>query len=193
MIIGVDEVGLGAWAGPLTVCAFAAPGEQWALEGLNDSKALSRMARTRIAKKLQQEHAQCFEVVNVSSAEIDRSGIGRVLPRAMEQAIYQLIARVGLPDRVIIDGESKGFHGAEYVPKADALFPCVMAASILAKVQRDAFMEYKAVIYPEYGFEAHAGYGTKRHRNAIALHGICPLHRRSYRPMCDLVCANPVD
>lgn len=183
MIIGIDEVGLGSWAGPLVVCAFAAPDETWTVPGLNDSKKLSRSERTRIGKELLKLYAERQCLVWVDSIDIDKYGIKASLPYAMEKVLTNLISVVGLPDRVIIDGEDKGISGAEFYPKADGNYPCVMAASVLAKMRRDDHMISLAEDYPQYGFENHVGYGTKEHQDAITAHGLCPLHRRSYQPM----------
>lgn len=183
MLIGVDEVGLGAWAGPLVVCAFAAPDEAWRVPGLNDSKKLSKKAREAIAKPLMRDMVNRFVLVSIDAVDIDDMGIGKALPLAMERAILRLIARVGVPDRVIVDGEDKGFAGAEYYPKADGTYPCVMAASVVAKVYRDDRMADLATDYPLYDFEGHVGYGTPRHLAAMQAHGLTPYHRRSYAPM----------
>jgi len=183
MIIGIDEVGLGAWAGPLVVCAFAAPDEYWSTKELNDSKKLSKVVRERVSHFLSRTYSHAFHMVSISSEEIDRDGIGSSLVGAMNTALEELVKRVRVPDRVIIDGEPKKVYGAEFFPKADGKFPCVMAASILAKVSRDLVMAQWAQIHPQYGFEKHVGYGTKQHFDAIHTHGLCPLHRRSYQPM----------
>jgi ribonuclease HII len=189
MIIGIDEVGLGAWAGPLVVGAFAAPSEDWQVAGLNDSKKLNRVQRTKIAKQLLREYSGFQVLVEVPSNRIDERGISNVLPEAMAEALETLIQRVGIPERVIVDGapprskRANRILGAEFHVKADSKFPCVMAASVLAKVARDQTMRSLSVTYPYYGFDRHVGYGTNRHREAIVEHGICPLHRQSYSPI----------
>lgn len=184
-IIGIDEVGLGAWAGPLVVCAFSAPDELWKVPGLNDSKKLSKAKRDQLAKMLMRDYRGFFALIEVSSQDIDRDGIAVSLPWAMKTALNNLIMATGVPDRVIIDGENKGILGAEFYPRADGRFQAVMAASVIAKVYRDDKMAMFSKKYPEYGFEKHSGYGTSAHHSALIRVGLCPLHRRSYRPMKD--------
>ena len=181
-IIGIDEVGLGAWAGPLVVCAYAAPSEKWTCPGLNDSKKLTRESRERVAKPLMRDE-NSYALVQVEAPDIDKYGIAKVLADAMVRALDNLVDKVGTPDRVIIDGENKGILGAEYYPKADGSYPCVMAASVIAKVYRDELMIKYALEYPVYGFERHVGYGTPMHSSALMSVGVCPLHRKSYEPI----------
>lgn len=183
LVVGIDEVGLGPWAGPLVVCAFAAPSESWVIEGLNDSKKLSDRQRVDLSKTLLRTMPTAFELVWVPVEEIDSRGIGRVHMEAMERAAEKLIERVGVPWRVIVDGDRQPFAGAECYPKADGTYPSVMAASIVAKVARDEYMVRQSISYPEYGFDRHVGYGTAYHRAAIQRFGLCPLHRRSYKPI----------
>lgn len=180
-VVGIDEVGLGSLAGPLVVCAFSAPHPSWRLPGLTDSKKMSRSLRESLASILVKEFSDFYVLIEASSSDIDRVGIGKVLPMAMERALDRILEKTGVPDRVIIDGEDKGIFGAEYYPKADLNFPAVSAASIIAKVHRDRLMVEYAGQYPGYGFEQHMGYPTKQHRDAVESLGQCPIHRRSYR------------
>lgn len=186
-IIGVDEVGTGSWAGPFVVCAFAAPNESWALEGLNDSKKLTRNGRGPLATALMRDFPRSFVLITAPVADIDAHGLEKTWRRAVELAVDRLIAQVGVPWRVIIDGNKQPVSGAECYPKADGKFPCVMAASVIAKVHRDTHMMEEAVKYPQYGFDKHAGYGTAQHRAALVAHGLSPIHRRSYSPMSELI------
>lgn len=186
-IIGVDEVGLGSWAGPLVVCAFAAPSEEWILEKLDDSKKVSKSNRSTLAKALMRDFPQSYVLITGGVSDIDTHGIEKTWRRAMELAVERLIAQVGVPWRVIIDGNKQPVMGAECYPKADGKFPCVMAASVIAKVHRDTHMMEEAVKYPQYGFDRHAGYGTAQHRSALMAHGLSPIHRRSYEPMSSLL------
>lgn len=180
-------MGLGAWAGPLVVGAFLVPDEHWTFEGLNDSKQVSKTNRELLAKELMRQFPTAFELVVAPVSDIDRYGVGKTHQRAMELALERLVARVGAPDRVIVDGNKYVIAGADHFPKADEHYPCVMAASILAKVHRDGLMAEEALRFPAYGFEAHVGYGTHRHLEALKAHGLCELHRRSYKPMCTMV------
>ena len=99
-----------------------------------------------------------------------------------EDALERLVEKVGVPNRVIIDGEEKGVCvGAEYYPKADLDYPAVSAASVIAKVHRDNLMKEYGKSYPKWGFEQHVGYPTEAHTAAMKKHGMSPIHRRSYR------------
>jgi len=193
-VIGVDEVGLGAWAGPLVVCAFAAPNLEWNEPGLNDSKKLDKYPRWALGKNLIKMYEDQYEIVWVSAEEIDRMGIAKALPWATNEAVEKLIARIGMPDRVILDGKDSGpspVLGAERYPQADGKYTPVMAASVIAKVTRDEHMAFWAREHPNYGFDQHVGYGTDMHREAIQLHGLLPLHRRSYRPIREYLEIHP--
>jgi ribonuclease HII len=186
-IVGIDEVGLGAWAGPLVVCAFAAPDEDWKMPSLDDSKKLAKGVRERVAKELMRKFPDNYTLIQVDSWDIDKHGIKKVLPMAMERALERLIDKTGVPNRVIVDGDDKGLKGAEYYHRADGQYPAVMAASVIAKVFRDDRMALYSEEYPKYGFENHVGYGVPKHEAAIRAHGMCPLHRRSFQPMKGLV------
>lgn len=192
MIFGVDEVGLGALAGPLVVCAFAAPGEDWSWRSdgilpkkyeLNDSKKLTRKAREWLSAELAKDFPDQYVILEVPSEEIDTSGIAACLSWALNAAVKSLLETVGIPERVIIDGEDKGVPGAEFYPKADGKFPCVMAASILAKNYRDTLMSSYAEKYAGYSFGSNSGYGTKAHTDALERLGPCNIHRKTFAPV----------
>lgn len=187
LVIGVDEVGMGPWAGPMLVCAFAAPDESWTLAGIGDSKKLTDRELVVLSKTLMREHSKSFELVWVTAEEIDTYGLGPMHLGAMERAIFQLIERVGVPSRLIVDGVKQPTFGAECYPEADADFPAVSAASIIAKVTRDEYMVRQSLEYPGYGFERHVGYGTPLHREKLLAHGVCPLHRRSVKTIKKLL------
>lgn len=184
MSIGVDEVGRGCIAGDLVVCAFrlkadldeAARRDFFSLA--MDSKAFrSRKAREKAAVIMRE--AGEFEVVRATPQEIDALNIRGATLWAMQEAATRLIARTGRA-KVYFDGKDcpDGFQGeGEAVIKGDSKVPEISAASIIAKTLRDAEMDEAAKLYPVYGFEKHAGYGTAQHRLAIAERGLCPLHR----------------
>jgi ribonuclease HII len=187
-IIGSDEVGLGAWAGPLVVCAVAVKKDWLGILGLNDSKALSRRRREQVYKELVGVKGLRLSLMKSESTDIDRNGIHYCLKRAHTEAIEYLLA--DYPDaEIVVDGDLKlkRLPQAKSIPKADSLFPSVMAASIIAKVNRDWTMIALAKQYPEYGFESHVGYGTKKHQEALKKYGPCPIHRRSYRPIREIL------
>ena len=182
-IIGSDEVGYGAWAGPLYVCAYVAQ-DSWALPGLNDSKKLSRTEREEVYRRLDLTQAV---LISVAPETIDTYGLGHCVVRAHTQAITELLQRGYAGARIIVDGSLRlPLPDAESIPKADGIYPAVMAASVIAKCNRDYLMRTLARTFPEYGFESHVGYGTPEHMSALRAYGPCALHRLSYRPLREL-------
>jgi ribonuclease HII len=183
MILGIDEVGRGPWAGPLVVGAVVLGGTP--IEGLTDSKALSKKRREALDAIIRQ-NALAVGLGWVNAAELDEIGMSAALRLATRRAV----AEITVPyHEIIIDGRdnflddtNKGQYVTTLV-KADLLIPSVSAASIVAKVARDNYMREQAAIYPEYGFDAHAGYGVKKHREAIDVFGVTPLHRLSFAPL----------
>lgn len=180
VIVGVDEVGRGCWAGPLVAGAVIL-GEP--LFGLRDSKKLSAKQRIKLATDIRNS-AEAIGLGWVSPQEIDRIG----LTAAVRMAMYRAVALISLPyDEIIIDG-SYNFLAelplARTVVKADDTVAAVSAASIVAKVARDLYMSGEAAAaYPAYGFDKHVGYGTQVHQEALRALGITPLHRLSVRPV----------
>ncbi len=182
-IVGVDEVGRGPLAGPVTAAAVRLdPGR--IPPGLADSKALSAAARDRLAGWLQ-EHA-AVSVAHASVEEIDSLNILRASHLAMERAI------AGLPaDFALIDGNllPRGLTiPARAVVKGDARCLSIAAASIVAKVARDRIMVDLAQQHPGYGWEKNAGYPTKAHLQALLQIGVTPWHRRSFAPVHNILC-----
>lgn len=183
MILGIDEVGRGPWAGPLVVGAVILGGAQ--IEGLTDSKKLSRKRREALDAEIR-VHAASVTLGWVTAAELDDIGMSAALCLATRRAIEQIHAPF---HEIIIDGTINFLADTalgSYVktlPKADLLIPSVSAASIVAKVARDTYMREQDVIYPGYGFARHAGYGVAAHRAAIAELGVTPLHRLSFAPL----------
>lgn len=184
MILGIDEVGRGPWAGPLVVGAVVLPDDH-TIEGLNDSKKLTA-AKRLVLNKLILDQAAGWGLGWVDAAELDELGLSEGLKQATIRAVESIHAPY---HEIIIDGTInflKETAKGKYVttlPKADALVPAVSAASIIAKVARDHFMEEQSQKYPAYGFESHVGYGTAKHQAALQAHGITPLHRRSFAPI----------
>lgn len=183
MILGIDEVGRGPWAGPLVVGAVVL-GDA-VIDGLNDSKKLTARRRELLAAEIYQ-HAAAVALGWVSARELDSIGMSAALVLATKRAV----AAIQVPyHQIIIDGTINFLAGTTkgaYVttmPKADGLVPAVSAASIVAKVARDAYMRELMHALPEFGFEKHAGYGTALHRQAIEDHGVTIEHRLSFKPL----------
>jgi ribonuclease HII len=178
MVVGVDEVGRGCWAGPLVVGAVLL---HEPIKGLADSKVLSAKERESLTHTIVLGADAC-NTGWVSPGEIDALG----LTAATGLGIKRALEGFDQFDEIIIDGSVNFWRDNPKVKtliKADALVPAVSAASILAKVVRDRYMKEQDLAYPLYGFGLHVGYGTARHKKALLDHGITPLHRLSYKPI----------
>ncbi len=192
MILGIDEAGRGPWAGPLVVGAVVLGGAQ--IEGLTDSKKLSKKKREHLYDEVS-AHAVAYASGWVSASELDKIGMSAALRLATRRAVERINAPYS---EIIIDGTvnfladtGKGRH-VQIMPKADLLIPSVSAASIIAKVERDRYMADLDVVYPGYGFKAHAGYGVAKHRAAIEQLGVTPEHRLSFAPLQKYQNSSPV-
>lgn len=184
MILGIDEVGRGPWAGPLVVGAVVLS-ENTSLRGLTDSKKLSAKKRIELDQQIREE-ALAYGLGWVHADELDIIG----LSEALRVATIRAVEGITVPyHQIIIDGTInflKDTTKGQYVttmPKADLLIPAVSAASIIAKVARDVYMERQDSLYPEYGFATHVGYGTAKHQQALREYGITMLHRTSFAPI----------
>ena len=177
--VGLDEVGRGCWAGPLVVAAVALSKP---ISGLKDSKLLSRKQRQVLVEVIREE-ALCIGIGWVDAAEVDGVGLAAALNIAFKNAFSQIDINY---DRVVIDG-SVNYLVADpktvAITKADMTVPAVSAASIVAKVMRDDYMHKMSRLYPNYQFDKHVGYGTKLHIEMLQAHGVCMLHRKSYKPI----------
>jgi ribonuclease HII len=183
LVAGVDEVGVGPLAGPVVAAAVVLP-ERVDLPGLDDSKRLTPAARERLATWIQQQ-AVAVAVAEVSREEIDRLNILRATLEAMRRAVLALDVA---PDHVLVD--ARRIPGIEAPQTAviggDREDGSIAAASIVAKVYRDAIMRRLHRRYPGYGFERHKGYGTREHLAALRCLGPTPAHRRSFSPVSQL-------
>jgi len=190
MILGIDEVGRGPWAGPLVVGAVILGGAE--IEGLDDSKKLAKKRRETLDREIR-EQAAAWALGWVSARELDDVGMSQALRLATRRAVKQIQAQCKEKnlafDEIIIDGTVNFLADTaleQYVTvmaKADGLIPSVSAASIIAKVARDQFMAEQDAVYPGYGFASNAGYGVAKHRAAIERLGVTPLHRLSFAPL----------
>ena len=176
-VCGVDEAGRGPLAGPVVAAAVILP-EGCTIAGLDDSKKLSAARRERLFAEIC-EKATAYAIAGVDHTRIDTINILQATFEAMRGAVAALKVPAAL---ALVDGNlSPGLPiPEECIVRGDALVPSIAAASILAQVSRDHFMEEMADAYPGYGFERHKGYGTKAHYAAILEHGVCPIHRRSF-------------
>ena len=190
MILGIDEVGRGPWAGPLVVGAVILGGAE--IDGLDDSKKLTKKRREALDVEIR-EKAAAWALGWVSAQELDAIGMSEALRLATRRAVEQIQAQCRQQNlafsEIIIDGKVNFLRGtalekfAVTMPKADGLIPSVSAASIVAKVARDQFMAEQDAVYPGYGFASNAGYGVAKHRAAIERLGVTPLHRLSFAPL----------
>lgn len=203
-ILGMDEVGRGCLAGPLVVGCVVLNGDTF-IDGLNDSKKLTKKKRETILKSIKREAKDC-SLYYISAKKIDEFGISKSLELAYSLALSEINV---IPDFILIDGninflknvinkdvrkisldlDVKRFENVPIITiiKGDGKISAISAASILAKQSRDHYMELVSDIYPEYGFSDHVGYGTKKHLDAIKEKGILDIHRRSFKPIYEML------
>lgn len=180
LICGVDEVGRGPLIGAVvTAAVILDPAKP--ISGLNDSKKLSEKRRSELAEQIKQQ-ALCWALGRAEPEEIDQLNILHATMLAMRRAVAALPIK---PEWVLVDGNRTTDFGlpATAVVKGDALVAEISAASILAKVARDAEMHALHQAYPQYGFADHKGYPTAAHLAAITQHGVLAEHRRSFKPV----------
>ena len=184
LIAGVDEVGRGPLAGAVVAAAVILDPAQ-PIMGLADSKKLSAKKRETLAAEIRLK-ALAWSLGRAEVEEIDQLNILQATFLAMQRALVSLAIQ---PEQVLIDGNRcpKINYSMEAIVGGDALVPAISAASILAKVSRDAELVRLDQLYPAYGFAQHKGYPTPSHLNAIRQHGVLPIHRRSFQPIKTLV------
>ncbi len=188
--VGIDEVGRGCWAGPLVAGAVVL---RQPIEGLRDSKKLSKKRREVLAAQI---HEKAFVGLGwVRPAEIDEIGLTKAVQLAMLRAVKDLHSKTDTYDEIVIDGNFnffanvQGLHTAnvQTMIRADDAVPAVSAASIAAKVARDNYMADLALEYPDYKFDVNVGYGTAAHIAALKQHGVTDMHRKSFKPIALLI------
>jgi ribonuclease HII len=180
VVAGVDEVGRGPLAGPVVAAAVVLDAAR-PVDGLADSKVLTPARRERLATLIR-ERALAWALGRAEAAEIDALDILRASLIAMQRAVVAL----GItPEIVLVDGRDRPrLDMSVYaIVGGDRIVPAISAASIVAKVARDAEMVAAHAEYPAYGFDRHKGYPTRAHREALGRHGPCPLHRRTFSPV----------
>jgi ribonuclease HII len=180
VVVGIDEVGRGAWAGPVTVAAVVPAPEH--VRGVRDSKQLTRPERARAARAVRR-WARGVGVGHASHDECDELGMTEALRVAAMRALAELDAQGFVPDRIVLDGNHdylKMPGKVTTVIKGDATCLAVAAASCVAKVTRDGMMLEEAQHYPPYDFESNVGYPAPAHKLALAGYGPSAIHRRSW-------------
>ena len=184
-VAGIDEAGRGPLAGPVVAAAVILRPRR-PIDGVADSKVLTPEERSRLSVAIRRD-ALCFGIGWADHAEIDALNILQATFLAMRRA---LLAMSMTPDHVLVDGNQlPHLHGlgkvltARAIIGGDASEPAISAASILAKTARDSYMNHMDTVYPAYCFASHKGYATPDHQRLLALHGPCPLHRRSFEPV----------
>ena len=184
VVAGVDEVGRGPLVGDVVTAAVILDPNK-PIVGLNDSKKLSEKRRNALYQDII-DNALSVSVGRASPAEIDELNILHATMLAMQRAVAGLSIE---PQRVLVDGNRVPDFGiaSHAVIKGDGLVAAISAASIIAKVTRDAEMDILDQQYPQYGFAKHKGYPTKAHFEALALHGVLPEHRKSFKPVAERI------
>lgn len=179
-IAGVDEAGRGPLAGPIVAAACIVP-EHVSFQGIQDSKKLSSSRREFFYHAILNEPGVIYGIGIVSSCIIDQINILQATLRAMLKAVQSLPKR---PDYILVDGNQAPHFGipTQTIIRGDSLSQSIMAAAILAKYIRDLLMQEYHLRWPQYGFDAHKGYGTKAHLKALEK-GPCPLHRKTFAPL----------
>ncbi len=186
LVFGVDEAGRGPWAGPVTAAAICLPAD-FAL-AVNDSKKLTAKRREALFDELVRlPHG----VGEASVAEIDTLNILQATHLAMTRAVDALVAEIGVPRHVLVDGNRlpTWAYEASALIGGDALAPSIAAASIIAKVTRDRQMVALDGQFPGYGWASNKGYGAKAHQQGLSALGVSPHHRRSYAPIAKIMAA----
>lgn len=200
-IIGVDEVGAGSLAGQIYVCAFSAP-KDWSLKGLTDSKALSPKTRELLAEELARQAYKggrgiCYSVSSTHPNSDAYKEYGTNMHAALKflywAAVRNVLEHTEQAPLIVLDGNIKfpeiphSLGESISLPKADALVQHVSAASVIAKVARDAYMTTLGRKYPEYNWAKNKGYPSAEHLAALKKYGYCDEHRKSYEPIKSMI------
>ncbi|OGV59010.1 MAG: ribonuclease HII [Lentisphaerae bacterium GWF2_50_93] len=188
-IAGVDEAGRGPLAGPVVVAAVIFP-DNSRIPAVDDSKQLSEKQRCELRSIILELPGIMYSISEVQADEIDRINILRATHLGMRNALMKLPeAQIALVDGLRVPNMPVECN---FIVKGDSKSASIAAASILAKVHRDEIMMMYAGKYPQYGFDSHKGYGTEDHLKALKKHGPCPIHRKTFAPVRDIVNPPPV-
>lgn len=182
LVVGIDEVGRGAWAGPIVAAGVIfEPGTR--IDHIRDSKSLTELQLKRLDEKIRTK-AKAWVIQQVDASDIDAMGIGSANAHVILKVINALEPKPthGLIDKAFIQRGQIPIP-FETIVKGDAKVTSIAAASIIAKVFRDELMVTFSKEYPNYGFDKNVGYGTAEHQLALKKYGICSIHRRSYQPV----------
>ena len=184
LVAGVDEAGRGPLMGPVVAAAVILD-DLHPIKGLADSKVLTALRRDKLYDEIRAK-ALCFSIAQATVEEIDEINILQATMLAMKRAVEGLRLK---PAKVLVDGNRIPtlMVVAQAIVGGDALVPAISAASILAKVWRDRWCQEFHLEYPQYGFATHKGYGTAEHLAALRAHGACPQHRRTFRPVAEVL------
>jgi ribonuclease HII len=184
LVAGVDEAGRGPLMGPVVAAAVILD-DLNPIKGLADSKKLTALRRDKLYDEIRGK-ALCFHIAHATVEEIDEINILQATMLAMKRAVEGLRLK---PHKVLVDGNRIPtlMVVAQAIVGGDALVPAISAASILAKVWRDRWCQEFHLEYPQYGFATHKGYGTAEHLAALRAHGACPQHRRTFRPVAEVL------
>lgn len=199
IVIGIDEVGRGSWAGPLFFAAACFTRSIELPHGvfIRDSKALNRAQRVRSSYFLRKN--SIFSISRVPQGTLDSLGLQRAMVLGLRRVIKNIKRKIG-KSQGFLNEESLEFffmidglkicriqEKHEFVVRGDSKIKEISAASIIAKVARDRYIARLGKVYPEYGFENHMGYGTKEHQLALNRYGVCQIHRTSYAPIRKII------
>jgi ribonuclease HII len=184
LMAGVDEAGRGPLAGPVVAAAVILD-DRYPIKGLADSKILTALRREKLFDEIRAK-ALCCSIAEASVEEIDELNILQATLLAMRRAVEGLRLK---PKLVLVDGNRLPVLAirAEAIVKGDSKVPAISAASILAKVHRDRWCLAYDLEFPQYGFAKHKGYGTAEHLAALKAHGACPQHRKTFRPVTEVL------
>lgn len=189
LVVGIDEAGRGPWAGPVVAGAVVFKNRSAnaeLLDMLDDSKKLTAKKREKIYDILFEEQKKGNLLIGIGEASVEEIDKYNIL-QATFLAMGRAFEKIGImPDIVLVDGNQTPSTikcTCKTIVQGDAKCYSISAASIVAKVYRDRLMQKYAKEYPYYGFEKNAGYGTKLHIDGLKSHGVCPIHRLSYKPI----------